>query len=79
MRVMNRNSRSALVRDKMQRAALPGERPARLSGGPGGGMSVVCSERINPPEVQYECARPDGETTYFCRPVGRATSLGSTR
>jgi hypothetical protein len=66
---MNRSARGALVHQKIRQGALPRERPANGAGSrPGLGKTcVVCGDRVNPPEFQFDCILHNGETLHFCR------------
>jgi hypothetical protein len=65
---MARSARGALVHQKIRHGVLPRERAMKASSGYGlGHFCVACADRVNPPELQYDCVMASGETLHFCR------------
>jgi hypothetical protein len=68
MAIMASSTRITLVQEKLRHGALPRQWPTKAYGIPGSGsVCIICTERVNPPEVQYNCVMPNGDTLHFCR------------
>jgi hypothetical protein len=68
MAIMASSVRTTLVQEKLRHGALPQQRPTKANGVPGSGsVCIICTDRVNPPEFQYDCITQNGDTVHLCR------------